>query len=230
MSRTAGVYDINPDAALLAWYRQLYDVTDGLVTPLIGQSLVDAGYDADYSLTPHGSISTAPGWDSVLSFAGDALTVKQPVLIDVGAAGKGYAVDAVARFLSGDFCVDASGDMFIGGTPQRIGLEDPHDPTKIIGIATVANQSICGSSINKRAWADWNHIINPKTARPVSDVIATWVIADTAMHADGLATALFFVSPELLQNLMPFDYCIVHSDGTIRISNSSNIELMREGK
>ena len=51
MSKKAGVYQM-PDYALplLSLYQKLYQLTDGAVTPLIGNVLVDAGYDHTYSL------------------------------------------------------------------------------------------------------------------------------------------------------------------------------------
>jgi thiamine biosynthesis lipoprotein len=52
MSQYAGRYELPPDAAkLLQLYTSMYYLTDGAVTPLIGQTLADAGYDANYRLT-----------------------------------------------------------------------------------------------------------------------------------------------------------------------------------
>src|SRR3989344_2259708 len=39
---------------LVGIYQKLYKLTDGLFTPLVGNLLIDAGYDADYSLNPSG--------------------------------------------------------------------------------------------------------------------------------------------------------------------------------
>jgi thiamine biosynthesis lipoprotein len=228
MAETAGVYAFNKcDIKLLEWYQQLYEATDGLVTPLIGQTLIDAGYDKNYSLKPLENISVSPKWHDVLSLHDDGLTLLKPSMIDVGAAGKGYAVDRVAALLSGEYCVDASGDMVVGGSEVRVGLQDPRDPAKLIGTATIKNESICGSATTQRAWGKWHHIINPKTIEPVSDIIAVWVIAKRAMYADGLATALFFVHPDKLKHLVNFDYCIVYRDGRIQVSNASKIELFK---
>ena len=229
MAQSAGTYTLSEnDVELVEWYHQLYKATDGLVTPLIGQTLVDAGYDKHYSLTPLKNISIAPKWDDVLCLNDDSLTLLKPAMIDVGAAGKGYAVDRVAALLVGNHCVDASGDIVVSGPEIRIGLQDPHDSAKLIGTATIKDESICGSAITHRAWGQWHHIINPKTAQPVSDVIAVWVIAKRAMHADGLATALFFVHPDTLKHLAHFDYCIVYRDGTIHVSNPKKIVLFRK--
>ncbi len=231
MAKTAGRYELtSSDVELLEWYRQLYEATDGLVTPLIGQTISDAGYDKDYSLTPKSYIRKTPDWDEVISLDGKSLTIKKPWLIDVGAAGKGYAVDKVAELLRGDFCVDAGGDIKVGDTKMEIGLEDPRNPTKLIGVATVKDAAICGSAISRRAWQDWHHIINPKTSRPVGDIIATWVICGSAMQADGLATALFFVRPDKLQHLADFKYCIIFSDGSVKVTDDESIKIFTETK
>ncbi len=231
MAISAGIYPLLPsDIELLNWYRQLYLATDGFVTPLIGQTLADAGYDSDYSLKPKAEIAITPTWDEVLSLGKTSLTLRRPALIDVGAAGKGYAVDKVAELFKGDYCIDAGGDIKVGDIKMDIGLEDPRDPTKLIGVATVKNTSICGSAINRRAWKGWNHVINPKSSKPVDDIIATWVICDSAMQADGLATALFFVSPDKLRHLADFKYCIMYSDGSIKVTDNSMIKIFTENE
>ena len=78
------------------------------------------------------------------------------------------------------------------------------DPYQAIGVAEMSSGAICASASNRRSWADgiresagtWHHIIDPKTGHPPGDVVATWVIAPSAMIADGLATALFFTPAE----------------------------------
>ena len=51
MARAAGQYHLPDDAKpMFDLYYKLYAATDGKCTPLIGQVLVDAGYDANYSL------------------------------------------------------------------------------------------------------------------------------------------------------------------------------------
>ncbi len=52
MSRVTGHYRLPNDAKkMLDLYEKLYSLTKGLMTPLIGKSLEEAGYDANYSLT-----------------------------------------------------------------------------------------------------------------------------------------------------------------------------------
>ncbi len=85
-------------------------------------------------------------------------------------------------------------------------------PVNAIGVANIVNQSICGSATNRRAWRDFNHVMDPRTLLSVTDIVATWVVADSALVADGLATALFFVSPETLLSEYTFEYVIVRAD------------------
>ncbi|RYF27149.1 MAG: FAD:protein FMN transferase, partial [Chloroflexi bacterium] len=139
------------------------------------------------------------------------------------------AVDIVANLLKKhdhtQFTVDGSGDIYTTRS-EIIGLEHPFDSSKIIGTASIQDKSICGSASNKRAWGEGlHHIIDPTTSKPTNEIIAAWAIADTAMHADGLATALFFVAPDILLQHIAFDYVIVHKDGRIAYSKNKDITI-----
>jgi len=230
MSQKAGKYRLPADSGVLfALYKALYDATDGAVTPLIGDLLIAAGYDAEYSLEPK-ELQTPPAWDEAISYGHNVLTVKRPAMLDFGAAGKGYLVDLVARVLKAHgltgFCIDAGGDMLVRGrADMRIGLEHPDNPEQVIGIATLANQAIAGSAGNRRAWAGYHHILDPyKLASPVA-VKAAWVAADSALLADGLATALFFVAPEVLRRQFAFEYLLINSENKYKCSPGFPAEL-----
>jgi thiamine biosynthesis lipoprotein len=227
----SGVYQLPEDGQkMLAFYWQLYKATDGLVTPLIGQVLAQAGYDADYSLKP-GAVSPAPKWQDVLSVEGPTLTAKAPVLLDFGAAGKGYLVDIICELLRAEgikhFCVDAGGDMRGQGLGQdfRVGLENPDDPARAIGVVKLTGGALCASAVNKRRWAGYHHIMNPKTGQSVNAHKAVWVLADEAMLADGLATALFFVSPAKLKDFR-FAYCLLTADNKVERSDNFAAEIL----
>ena len=230
MSNRAGEYHLSDaDKRLIGWYRQLYDATSGLVTPLIGQTLADAGYDASYRLTPKAHIPKTPQWEKIIELTDGGILIKQPALIDVGAAGKGFAIDAVAAlFENTSYMIDAGGDIRTRGKMHSIGLEHPLRSGELIGTVQVEGKSICGSASNRRQWGEWHHIINPQTSRPVRDVVATWAIANTAMKADGIASALFFSAPEQLRQLGDFTYVVMYEDEKVYHTNTQDIQLFTD--
>jgi len=216
ISREAGEYRLPDDAApMMSLYRELYEITGGLMTPLVGQVLVDAGYDPAYSLKPKETIMEAKSWDSALSYTHPVLRVKEPIQLDFGALGKGYIIDIVTGMIrkSGitEYTVDAGGDIATTKA-LRIGLENPENIKEVVGMAEVRNQSICGSAGNRRAWGKYHHIINPKTTESPKHISALWVVAETTMLADALSTALFFVSVEKLREKYTFECAILFAD------------------
>ena len=226
ISHQAGSYQLPSDAApLLAFYQTLYKLTDGKVTPLIGVALERAGYDAAYSLKSRPQ-RPIPLWEGTLDWDSSSLTTHAPALLDFGAAGKGYLVDILAALLHAhgvsDYVIDASGDLrHSGKSENRVGLEHPLNPRTIIGVINVQNQSLCASASNRRRWGkDMRHIFDPTSRSPVRDVIATWVIADSAMVADGIATALFLTEPRILLDVYSFKYVRMFADQSIDYSQS----------
>ncbi len=225
ISRTAGIYNFPADAKLLfSAYRKFYELSGGAVTPLIGKTMEEAGYDASYSLKPK-LLTSLPEWDEVLYFENNHLTVKQPVMLDFGAAGKGYLVDIIGELIESyeinNFCIDAGGDILqksITNDPIKIGLENPKQQDEVIGIAEITNKSLCGSAGNRRKWEGYNHIINPVNLKSPENIIAVWTVANCALFADGLATCLFFTEPAQLKSHFDFEYLIIYKDMTFEHS------------
>ena len=232
IAATPGTWTFPPDApALFALYRELYEATDGAVNPLVGRSLERLGYDAAYSLRPSGAAAPAPAWDDAISWNGASLATIAPVVLDVGAAGKGYLVDLVSDVLRAhdvdDFVVDASGDIVHSGIGEtRIALEHPLDSSKAIGVVTLSNGALCASASNRRAWGTGlHHVVDATTGLPTSSVIATWVVAPTGLVADGLATGMFFAPAERFAALGDFQWARMFSTGRVEHSAQFDGEL-----
>jgi thiamine biosynthesis lipoprotein len=209
---------------LFALYKSLYQITEGSFTPLVGDVLSDAGYDAKYSLTPR-KLRKTKKWEDVFTFQHPMLEMKKTAILDFGAAGKGYLVDIIGGILAkhgiNNFCVDGSGDILYrseSDKPLRIGLEHPEDQTKAVGVATLTGGSICGSAGNRRKWGEFTHIIDPHTLRSPKTILAIWVVAETAILADALATCLSFTSAAVLQNYYQFEYAMVKEDHSVEKS------------
>jgi thiamine biosynthesis lipoprotein len=226
MARQPGRYRLPDEAAPLGrLYRSLYDITAGAMTPLIGSSLEQLGYDAAYSLTPAGAAVPAPRWDDALDWDGTVLTTTAPFVLDIGAAGKGQLVDLLAAELRSSgvasFVIDASGDLLhCGPDPLQVALEHPYDPAKAIGTVSLAGGALCASASNRRAWGDGlHHVLDGTTGRPVSTAVATWTMAESTMVADALATALFFTPGAELERYFDFSWLTVFSDGSAAYSS-----------
>lgn len=231
MAEKAGTYTLPMDAQpLLLLYKKLYDLTHGAFTPFIGKTLEEAGYDAAYSLQSK-TLHKPPAWDDVLSYDAESIHIKKPVVFDIGAAGKGYLVDLVGGIIAShgiqSYCVDAGGDILYktdASKRLRVGLEHPENVKQVIGVASIHNQSICGSAGNRRKWGKFHHIINPHTLKSPTHIIATWVIADNALLADALATCLYFVEPDKLK-AFSFHYAIMYPDHSLKLSPDFPAEI-----
>ncbi len=229
--RATGVYGF-PDSSIpiLDMYEQLYAVTDGAINPLIGKSLERLGYDSSYSFSSAGPMS-APELYETLSCDGGSLEFKEKALLDIGAIGKGYLIDAVGVIVARDheeYVIDGSGAIAVKtNSPQYIGLEDPRDANRIIGRVSMTSGSLCASATNRRSWGDGlHHILDTRSSSPVTTIIATWVIAPTTMIADALTTALFFTDPcRLMHEFGEFQYAILYADGSLQHELTENGEL-----
>jgi thiamine biosynthesis lipoprotein len=225
---------IFPDDALplFGLYDILFQTTQGKVDHLIGHELELLGYDAQYSLNANPQAQyfnpdkTMPAWDTDITREGNYIITKHALTIDVGAAGKGYLVDILSDILIDEsireFVIDGGGDIrHAGDTEFLIGLEHPANHEMVIGTFPLKNGAICASASNRRKWGNGlHHILNGRTGIPVQDVIATWAIAETALLADGLATALFFVDAEKLKEQFQFSCVRLFSDMHVEVSEN----------
>ncbi|MFJ6653014.1 FAD:protein FMN transferase [Microbacterium sp. NPDC091313] len=216
--------------AMLSAYVELDAATDGAVNPLVGDALARLGYDARYSLEAGDPRVTRADWRDVLTWDERMLRLSAPATIDVGALGKGRLVDRVLEIVrrrhDGDVVVDASGDLVVRGSAQRVGLEHPYDPRRAIGVVEVQDAALCASAVTRRAWGDGlHHVLDARTGVPVRAYAATWAVADTAMRADALATALFFEGGPELAAAWGAQWVRMRTDGRLEWSPGSAAEL-----
>lgn len=226
--------------SLFDLYDRLYEATAGAVDPLVGRRLELLGYDRTYSLTPapaavrEAEALARPKWSSDVIRDGTTILTHAPLVIDVGAAGKGYLVDLVSEMLRTagvtEYLIDGSGDLrHSGQSPTRVGLEHPFDPSLVIGVSNLRDTALCASAVNRRAWADGlHHVLDARTGNPVHAVVATWVVAEDAATADGLATALFVTAPEQLAETFSFAYVRMFADGRAKVSDNFDGDVFFE--
>ena len=185
---------------------EVAEMTNGLFDPTVGYTLESYGFNRDYltrktiktNLPSHLTVSYK---DIELDAGRRTVLLKKPLVIDLGAVAKGFAIDLAAKALSQyeGFLVNAGGDIFAGGLNEHdewwnIGIQHPLEPDKTIYHIKVTDMAVCTSGNYERV-SPYNstihHLINPLKGNAVSSVISSTVIAPFAMLADSFSTAAF---------------------------------------
>lgn len=228
IAREPGRHPLPAEAgALLALYAELYAATGGRLSPLVGGALTAAGFGPRLAGVP----DAVPRWEDALAWDGTHLDTATPVLLDVGAAGKGLLVDLVSELLAeagiARSVVDGSGDLRIRDVPMRIALEHPADARKAIGIAELRDGALSASAGNRRIIGARHHVLDAVTGLPARDVVATWAVAADELTADGAATALFFDPDPAWLARRGVEWVRMLHDGTLEASPHFPGEVFR---
>jgi thiamine biosynthesis lipoprotein len=139
------------------------------------------------------------------------LTVS-PVRVDLGGVGKGYGVDRMAELLR-EWSIDKA--LLHGGFSSVLALDAPQGadgwPVTLSHPGnrdhTLARLKLQRVSVSASGLEKGQHIIDPRTGRPVKDTIAAWSMAPDATRADALSTAFMVMTPQEVR-----DYCADHSE------------------
>ncbi|WHY87039.1 FAD:protein FMN transferase [Neobacillus novalis] len=185
---------------------EMAKLTDGLFDPTVGKVMEEHGFNRHY-LT--GDTIESPSADSVsyhdivLDKGTHTLTLKKPLVIDLGAVAKGFAIDLAANELKefAGFVVNAGGDLFASGVdekgnPWKIGIQHPCQKDEIMDTIEISNEAICTSGSYERRSPnnpDLHHLMDPNTKRSPNELISCSVIAPFAMMADAFSTASFLL-------------------------------------
>jgi len=188
------------------WYR----ATGGAFDPAIGQLLAAWDVHGDGAVPTRNASLTALASSGLALMAFDSdnctLTRHADVAVDVGAFGKGEALDRVADMLTeGPWMIDIGGQIAVGGrSPQggswTIDIAHPHQRDKPTLQIEVTNGSLATTAGSERD-LDVNgtrvgHVLDPRTGRPApfSGSVSVW--HERGMAADALSTALYVMGPE----------------------------------
>jgi thiamine biosynthesis lipoprotein len=182
--------------------------TDGAFDPTVGRRMEARGFDRDYR-TGERRASNLAVVDQVtfrdveLDEGARTITLHRPLLLDLGAVAKGFAIDMAARELAEleHFAIDAGGDLYLAGSNERgepwsVGIRHPRAEGELLETLRLSNTAVCTSGDYERASAaHGHHIVDPRTGDSAERVASATVIAPMAMVADGLATAAFVLGP-----------------------------------
>ncbi|MCJ7806719.1 MAG: FAD:protein FMN transferase [Clostridia bacterium] len=128
----------------------------------------------------------------------------QGMSLDLGGIAKGFIVDQALQVLMTagveHAFINAGGDIgLIGskpdGSPWRIGVRHPRDEEKIIAVLPAIGGAVVTSGDYQRVFEEegvsYHHILDPETGLPARELISVTIIAQTAIEADALSTAVF---------------------------------------
>jgi thiamine biosynthesis lipoprotein len=173
----------------------------------------------------------APTWPTIAVDRAKG-TVRRPpgVRIDTGGVVKGMAADVVARLLAGysRFCVDAAGDLAIGGAfshtnPYMVQVEHPLTGESVHEVP-VSSGGIATSGLNSRMWRRddgtiAHHLLDPSTGEPAwTGLLMVTALGDSALEAETLAKWALLAGPDAARRVLARRGGLtVHDDGEIEL-------------
>jgi FAD:protein FMN transferase len=141
--------------------------------------------------------------------------------INLGAIGKGYALDRVAELLAQQWNLSAAllhggySSVYAKGTPPGeergwpVGITHPWERTRRLALVYLRDRAL-GNSAATFQYLEYNgrklgHVLDPRSGWPASGVASASVLAPTAAEADALSTAFYVGGVELARR-----YCADH--------------------
>lgn len=181
---TRGAFNPRVGSAILAWKQAEHE-----------QQLPDAE-----TLEALGDALLKPAWRLE---SNHAIRLGKSTLTFDGLA-KGWILDEavrVARDCPGvqGVMINIGGDLRVNGRlEEAVRIEDPLNPTRVLEEIRLRDRALATSGGTYRFFeihgVRYSHLLDPRTARPVSHFTSVSVLADRAADADAMATALSVMS------------------------------------
>jgi len=179
------------------------------------------------------------GYRSIHAAEGRVFLSRTGMRIGFGAIGKGYAADRLrAQWKAAGVpagVINASGDLTAwglqpDGSPWRVGIADPRDPSRVLLWLPVADAAVATSGNYEQyfeiAGTRYSHNIDPRTGIPVREIKSATIISPSAELSDALATAVTVMGVDAglhLIHQLPDTHGII-IDNKDRVFTSKNIE------
>jgi thiamine biosynthesis lipoprotein len=140
-------------------------------------------------------------------------------VLDPSGIVKGWSIQKASELMAkviDNFYIDAGGDIQAKGTndkyqPWRIGIRNPFNRSENIAIVSLDNHAIATSGTATRG----QHIYNPLSDNPITDIVSISVIAPNILDADRMATAAFAMGKqgiEFIEKLPGYEAYLVDSN------------------
>lgn len=182
--------------------------TDGAFDPTVGHAMAQRGFDREHRTGARVDVhidepADVTFRDVVCDEQARTITLRRPLILDLGAVAKGLAIDMAARELQAfrHFAIDAGGDLFLSGhnaddEAWSVGIRHPRADGQLIDVLRVSDKAVCTSGDYERRTEHGSHIIDARTRASAAGVVSVTVVAPTAMLADAVATAAFAMGAE----------------------------------
>lgn len=177
---------------------------------------------------------------SKLTIEGNAVTLPEGMMIDLGGIAKGYIADAVKGYLEQRGVKSAilsfGGNIVaIGkkpdGKPWKVGIQDIDKPTgEYMLVARNFGGSTVTSGIYERGFdldgVRYHHILDPNTGWPVQNELASVTIfSESSMWGDALATSAFALGTEkgaeLIEGLEDIEAVFIARDRSVTYTSGA---------
>ncbi len=192
------------------------ELSEGLVTPTVLDSMIEAGYDRPFDTLPRDQFNSMsptmladhPLLLIVADTATRSINLPQGVRLDFGGVAKGWAAHETVEKLKdyGPCLMNAGGDIAISGprmdgSAWPVGVSNPFETGPDIEVLHVKRGGVASSGKDRRNWNQngvfRHHIINPFTGMPAeTNVLRVTVIAPTVMEAETVAKTTFILGEE----------------------------------
>ncbi|MBI9070250.1 MAG: FAD:protein FMN transferase [Melioribacteraceae bacterium] len=181
---------------------KLFEITNGAFNISIG-GIID-----DYKLGNNSLDDKSLGSKSELILDQNEFSVtlnSESINLDLGGIGKGYAIDKMVEILE-DWEIT---DVFMhggGSSVKSIGNLEKNNgwPISLSNPQTsyiLAEMALYSNSFSSSGLQKGEHIIDPRTGKPVSSKLAAWVITEKAAMSDALTTAVMIMNEDEINEL-----------------------------
>lgn len=188
---------------VVAWFRRVDDLfstwrDDSRISRLARHELLleESGSEVQTVLELCRRVSRLSHGAFDATFATDPRVEQRPGFgpIDPSGLVKGWALERAAALLHAggvnNFSINAGGDVLTRGRPSpsaqwRVGIQHPTEPHKVAAVIAGTDLAVATSGRYERG----DHIIDPRTGAPATDLVAVTVVSQDLAFADGFATA-----------------------------------------
>lgn len=194
---------------------EMAEWTQGIFDPTIGKTMEYYGFNRHYltgEISSNLASDKATYRDIDLREQDCSMYLHKPMVIDLGAVAKGFAIDIASQTLAcfQGFVINAGGDLYAGGVDEmgqawRIGIQHPVHKDHIIETIEVSNEAVCtsgGYERKSKVSAEIHHIINPNSKQSPHELISCSIVAPYAMMADVFSTVICLYGLDQGQKLM----------------------------